>query len=189
MRMLKICTLCAVLTLSGCGYNSIVRLDEAVSVNNAQVQSVYQKRADLIPNIVEVVKAEASFEKSTLEAVITARAKATQVTLPENATPEEVKTFMDAQKAVGTGLGRLLAVFENYPTLRSNDAFKDLRRQLEEIEAQAGAARNRYIRSIRDYNVAVRNLWNRPGVMLSGAKLKPQITFEEDSQKLPQVKL
>lgn len=178
------------LSLTGCGYNSIQSLDEGVNASHAQVLSVYKKRADLIPNIVEVVKAEANFEKSTLEAVVNARAKATQVTLPENATPEQVKTFMDAQKELGSGLGRLLAVSENYPNLKSNAGFADLRKQLSEVESQATAARNKYIRSIHDYNIVVRNWWNWVGVALSGAKVKPQVQFEDEAtiKKSPQVK-
>lgn len=139
----------------------------------------------------EVVKAEANFEKSTLEAVVNARAKATQVTLPANATPEQVKTFMDAQKELGSGLGRLLAVSENYPNLKANAGFADLRKTLGEVESQATAARNKYIRSIRDYNITVRNWWNWLGVALSGAKVKPQVQFEDEAtiKKSPQVKL
>ncbi len=179
-----------VFSLTGCGYNNIQALDEGVNAAHAQVLSVYKKRADLIPNIVEVVKAEANFEKSTLEAVVSARAKATQVALPENATPEQVNTFMDAQKELGSGLGRLLAVSENYPNLKSNAGFTDLRKQLSEVEAQATAARNKYIRSIRDYNIVVRNWWNWIGVALSGAKVKPQVQFEDEAtiKKSPQVK-
>lgn len=176
--------------LTGCGYNSIQNLDEGVNASHAQLLSVYKKRADLIPNIVEVVKAEANFEKSTLEAVVNARAKATQVTLPENATPEQVKTFTDAQKDLSRGLGRLLAVSENYPNLKANAGFADLRRQLSEVEAQATAARNKYIRSIRDYNMVVRNWTSWLGVALSGAKVKPQVQFEDEAEikKSPQVK-
>lgn len=176
--------------LTGCGYNSIQNLDEGVNASHAQLLSVYKKRADLIPNIVEVVKAEANFEKSTLEAVVNARAKATQVTLPENATPEQIKTFTDAQKDLSRGLGRLLAVSENYPNLKANAGFADLRRQLGEVEAQATAARNKYIRSIRDYNMVVRNWTNWLGVALSGAKVKPQVQFEDEAEikKSPQVK-
>lgn len=179
-----------VLSLSGCGYNTIQAQDEAVNAAHAQLLSVYKKRADLIPNLVEVVKGEANFEKSTLEAVVNARAKATQLTLPADATPEQVKTFMAAQKEVGTGLARLLVVSENYPNLKANAGFADLRRQLGEVEAQATAARNKYIRSIQAYNVTVRNWLNWLGVAISGAKVKQQMQFEDEAtiKQAPQVK-
>lgn len=177
-------------TLQGCGYNAIQEQDEAVNAAHAQVLSVYKKRADLIPNLVEIVKGEANFEKSTLEAVVNARAKATQVTLPADTSPEQVKAFMAAQKEVGTGLARLLAVAENYPQLKANAGFADLRKQLGEIESQATATRNKYIRSIQAYNVTVRNWWNWVGVSMSGAKLKQQMQFEDEAiiKQTPQVK-
>ena len=177
-------------TLQGCGYNTIQAQDEAVNAAHSQLLSVYKKRADLIPNLVEIVKGEANFEKSTLEAVVNARAKATQATLPADASPEQVKAFMTAQKEVGTGLARLLAVAENYPQLKANAGFADLRKQLGEIEAQATAARNKYIRSIQAYNVTVRNWLNWVGVSLSGAKVKQQMQFEDEAtiKQTPQVK-
>jgi LemA protein len=177
-------------TLQGCGYNTIQAQDEAVNAAHSQLLSVYKKRADLIPNLVEVVKGEANFEKSTLEAVVNARAKATQITLPADASPEQVKAFMAAQKEVGTGLARLLAVAENYPQLKANAGFADLRKQLGEIESQATAARNKYIRSIQAYNVTVRNWFNWVGVSMSGAKVKQQMQFEDELaiKQTPQVK-
>ena len=177
-------------TLQGCGYNTIQAQDEAVNATHSQLLSVYKKRADLIPNLVEVVKGEANFEKSTLEAVVNARAKATQVILPTDASPEQVKAFMAAQKEVGTGLARLLAVSENYPQLKANAGFADLRKQLGEVESQATAARNKYIRSIQAYNVTVRNWWNWIGVSMSGAKVKQQMQFEDEAaiKQTPQVK-
>lgn len=171
----------AALSLSGCGYNAIQSADEAVNAAHAQVLSVYKKRADLIPNIVEVVKAEASFERSTLEAVVNARAKATQVTLPANATPEQVKAFMEAQKEVGSGLSRLLAVAESYPQLKANAGFQDLRRQLEQVETQATAVRNKYIRSIQSYNTLVRGFPVNLTAKMFGHKEKPQVQFEDEA--------
>ncbi len=178
------------LSLTGCGYNSIQSADEAVKAAHAQVLSVYQKRADLIPNIVEVVKAEASFEKTTLEAVVNARAKATQVTLPANATEAEAKAFMEAQKAVGSGLARLLVVAESYPQLKANAGFKDLRRQLEEVESQATAVRNKYIRSIQAYNGLVRKFPVNLTAAVFGYEKKAQVQFEDEAalRKAPQVK-
>ena len=177
-------------TLQGCGYNTIQAQDEAVNASHSQLLSVYKKRADLIPNLVEVVKGEANFEKSTLEAVVNARAKATQVILPADASSEQVKAFMAAQKEVGTGLARLLAVAESYPQLKANAGFSDLRKQLGEIESQATAARNKYIRSIQAHNVTVRNWFNWVGVWMSGAKVKQQMQFEDEAaiKQTPQVK-
>lgn len=178
------------LSLTSCGYNGIQSLDEEVKASQSQVLSVHKKRADLIPNIVEAVKGEANFEKSTLENVVNARAKATQVTPPENATPEQMETFMRAQKELGSGLGRLLAVSENYPNLKANAAFADLRRQLGEVEAQATAARNKYIRSIRNYNTHIRQFpVNLTAAMFSYGQ-KPQMQFEDEAEikKVPQVK-
>lgn len=178
------------LFLSSCGYNRIQSLDEEVKSSQSQVLSVHKKRADLIPNIVEAVKGEANFEKSTLENVVNARAKATQVTPPENATPEQMETFMRAQKELGSGIGRLLAVSENYPNLKANTAFADLRKQLGEVEAQATAARNKYIRSIRNYNTHIRQFpVNMTAAMFSYAQ-KPQMQFEDEAElkKVPQVK-
>jgi LemA protein len=178
------------LSLTGCGYNGIQRLDEEVKASQSQVLSVYKKRADLIPNIVEAVKGEATFEKSTLESVVNARAKATQVTPPENATPEQMEAFMKAQKELGSGLGRLLAVSENYPNLKSNAGFADLRKQLGEVEAQATAARNKYIRSIRNYNTHVRQFPVNLTAAVFGYGQKPQMQFEDEAElkKAPQVK-
>lgn len=185
-----LCAAFAALLLSGCGYNSIQKADEAVSAAHAQVLSVYKKRADLIPNLVEVVKGEASFEKSTLEAVVQARAKATQVTLPENATEAQMKAFMDAQKAVGSGLARLLAVAESYPTLKANQGFRDLARQLEEVENQSTAVRNKYIRTIQAYNMLVRQFPVNMTAAMFGYDKKQQLQFEDEAtiKKVPQVK-
>jgi LemA protein len=182
----------ALASLSGCGYNRFQSLDEAVKANQARVLNVYQKRADLIPNIVTTVKGEANFEQETLTKVIEARAKATQVTPPdpEKATPEQMKAFVEAQKAVGSGLARLLAVSENYPNLKANAAFSDLRRQLSEVETQATAARNIYIKSVRDYNVLTRSFPTNLTAMVFSYETKPQIQFEDEAaiKKTPQVK-
>jgi len=180
------------LALSGCGYNDFQRLDEAVKANQARVLNVYQKRADLIPNIVATVKGEANFEQETLTKVIEARAKATQVTPPDpaKATPEQMKAFVEAQKEIGSGLARLLAVSENYPNLKANAGFADLRRQLSEVETQATAARAIYIKSIRDYNVLARRFPTNLTASVFGYETKPQIQFEDEAsiKKTPQVK-
>ncbi|MDO8523622.1 MAG: LemA family protein [bacterium] len=178
------------LTLSGCGYNTIQNQDEGVKSAHAQVLSVYKKRADLIPNLVEVVKGFAAQEKSVLVGVTEARAKATQVTLPADATPQQMKAFLDSQKALGASLGRLLAVAEAYPQLKSDVGFLNLQRQLDEVESQATAARNKYIRSIRQYNITVRSFPVNLTAMFFGYKEKPQMQFEDEQaiKKTPQVK-
>ena len=180
------------LMLGGCGYNDFQRLDEAVLANQARVLNVYQKRADLIPNIVATVKGEANFEQETLTKVIEARSRATQVTPPDpkTATPEQMQAFVAAQREVGSGLARLLVVAENYPNLKANVGFADLRKQLNEVETQATAARNIYIKSIRDYNVLARQFPTNVTAMVFGYTAKPQIQFENeaDIKKSPQVK-
>jgi LemA protein len=180
------------LALGGCGYNDFQRLDETVKANQARIYNVYQKRADLIPNIVATVKGEANFEQETLTKVIEARARATQVTLPDpkQATPEQMQAFVEAQKQVGSGLARLLAVSENYPNLKANAGFADLRRQLSEVETQATAARNIYIKSVRDYNVLARGFPTNLTAKMFGYEAKPQIQFEDEAaiKKTPQVK-
>ncbi len=171
------------LLMTGCGFNDFQRLDEAVKANQARIMNVYQKRADLIPNIVSTVKGEANFEQETLTKVIEARAKATQVTPPDptKATPEQMQAFVDAQKQVASGLARLLAVSENYPIRKANAAFADLRRQLSEVETQATAARNIYIKSVRDYNVLARGFPANLTAKAMGYELKSQLQFDDEA--------
>lgn len=180
----------ATVLLSGCGYNTIQKQDEEVNSAHAQVLSVYQKRFDLIPNIVQVVKGYADHEKSVFTEVAEARASVGRVTLPKDATPEQAKEFMDSQKNFGSTLSRLLMVAENYPQLKADAGFRDLQRQLEEIESQATASRNKYIRSIKTYNTTVRSFPVNLTAMVFGYKAKPQVQFENEQEirKSPQVK-
>ena len=113
----------AITSFSGCGYNSIQKNDEAVNAAHAQVLSVYKKRADLIPNLVEIVKGYASHEKKVFTEVATARAKATQIALPSNATPEQAQAFLESQKGLQSSLSRLIAIAENYPQLKADQGF------------------------------------------------------------------
>jgi LemA protein len=181
----------AILTLAlpGCGYNAIQQRDEAVNSAHAQVLSVYKKRADLIPNLVEVVKGYATHEKGVLVSVTEARAKATQVTLPTDATPEQMKAFIASQKELGSSVARLLAVAENYPQLKANENFLGLQRQLEEVESQATAVRNKYIRSIQTYNSTVRSFPVNLTAAMFGYHPKPQMQFEDEQEikKAPKV--
>ena len=137
--------------LSACGYNTIPTLEEQAKAAWSEVLNQYQRRADLIPNLVETVKGYASHEKEVLEGVVEARAKATQVTVtPETLTdPNAFKAFQDNQAGLTSALSRLLAVVENYPDLKANQSFRDLRVQLEGTENRITVARNRYIQSVQ----------------------------------------
>src|SRR5947208_6920675 len=150
----------ALVFIGGCGcngYNKLVNQDEAVQKSWNNVQSDYQRRADLIPNLVNTVKGEANFEQTTLQNVIQARASATQIKVdPKDLTPEKVQQFQQAQGQLSMALGRLLAVAENYPTLRANDAFRGLQAQLEGTENRIKVSRNDFNAAVQDYNVKVR---------------------------------
>ena len=149
------------LSQSSCGYNSMVEKDAAVDAQWAKVQSAYQRRADLIPNLVNTVKGAANFEKSTLEAVVAARAKATSVQLsPDQLTPENIQKFQEAQSQLSAGLGRLLAVSENYPELKANANFQGLQAQIEGTENRINVERNNFNDAVKDYNVYIRSFPN-----------------------------
>jgi LemA protein len=143
----------AALLLGGCGYQSIPRAENAVTASWAEVENQYQRRADLVPNLVETVKGYASHEKATLEGVMEARAKATSVQISANElTPEKLKAFDAAQGQLRGALGRLLAVAENYPQLKANENFRDLQVQLEGTENRITIARRRFIESVQGFN-------------------------------------
>ena len=143
----------AALALSACGYQSIPRSENAVAAAWGEVENQYQRRADLVPNLVETVKGYAAHEKETLEAVVAARAQATQVKLSvDQLTPENMKKFEAAQGQLRSALGRLLAVSENYPQLKANENFRDLQAQLEGTENRIAIARRRYIEAVRGFN-------------------------------------
>jgi LemA protein len=141
------------LTLGGCGFQAIPRSDNAVNAAWAEVENQYQRRADLVPNLVETVKGYAAHERETLQAVVDARARATQVTLTaDQLTPENLKKFEEAQGALRSALGRLLAVSENYPDLKANQNFRDLQVQLEGTENRIAIARRRYIEAVQEFD-------------------------------------
>ncbi len=145
--------LAAALFASGCGYQSIPRAENAVAGAWGEVENQYQRRADLVPNLVETVKGYAAHERETLEAVIAARAQATQVKLSvDQLTPENLKRFEAVQGELRSALGRLLAVAENYPQLKANENFRDLQAQLEGTENRIAIARRRYIDQVRQFN-------------------------------------
>ncbi len=177
-------TLLAVtLTLSGCGYNQFQSLDEQVNAGWAEVLNQYQRRADLIPNIVNTVKGEANFEQETLTKVVEARAKATSIQVtPELANdPEAMKKFQAAQGEVSSALSRLMMITENYPNLKANQGFQDLRVQLEGTENRLTVARNRYIKTVAEYNVHTRQFPNNLTAMVMGYKVKPNFTVENEA--------
>ena len=174
----------AVLGTSGCGYNDFQRLDEQVKASWSEVLNQYQRRADLIPNIVNTVKGEAGFEQETLTKVIEARAKATsiQVTPETLNNPEAFNKFQQAQGELSSALSRLIAVSENYPNLKANQAFQDLRVQLEGTENRITVARNRYIKSVADYNVLARQFPTNLTAMLFSYSVKPSFTVDNEAQ-------
>ena len=143
----------AALALAGCGFQSIPQGDNAVAAAWGEVQNQYQRRADLVPNLVETVKGYATHERETLEGVMKARAQATQVQISaDQLTPENLKKFEEAQVGLRGALGRLMAVAENYPQLKANENFRDLQVQLEGTENRIAVARNRYIQSVQEFN-------------------------------------
>jgi LemA protein len=171
------------LSLSGCGYNQFQSLDEQVNANWSEVLSQYQRRADLIPNVVNTVKGEAGFEQETLTRVIEARSRATSIQVtPELANdPEALKRFQSAQGELSSALSRLLMVTENYPNLKANQGFQDLRVQLEGTENRITVARNRYIKSVAEYNVHARSFPNNLTAMVFGYKAKPNFSVENEA--------
>jgi LemA protein len=180
------------LMLSACGYNTIPTLEEQAKARWSDVQNQYQRRADLIPNLVSTVQGFAAQEKSVLTAVVEARAKATQtkIDVSQLTDPDKLKAFQDAQNQLSGALGRLLAVSENYPDLKSNANFLALQSQLEGTENRIAVARRDYIESVRAYNTALRTfptvLWAKTA--FSGNKPMAEFTANEGADKPPQVK-
>lgn len=175
--------LAATLLVSGCGYNDFQSLDEKSKSAWSEVLNQYQRRADLIPNIVATVKGEANFEQDTLTKVIEARAKATSIQVtPEMVNdPEAMAKFQTAQGEVGSALSRLMVVVEQYPNLKANQAFSDLRVQLEGTENRITVARNRYIESVQAYNVLARSFPTNLTAMVFGYKTKEGFKVENEA--------
>jgi LemA protein len=170
--------------LSGCGYNEFQRLDEQVKAGWSEVLNQYQRRADLIPNIVATVKGEASFEQDTLTRVVEARSKATSIqATPELVNdPEAFNRFQAAQGELTGALSRLMVVVEQYPNLKANQGFQDLRVQLEGTENRITVARNRYIQTVQEYNTLARSFPNNMTAMVFGYDLKPNFTVQNEAQ-------
>ncbi|GAA4442875.1 LemA family protein [Ravibacter arvi] len=174
---------------TSCGtYNGMVSKDEAVKEAWAKVQSQYQRRADLIPNLVNTVKGAADFEKSTLESVIEARAKATQTTIsPDNLTPENIQKFQAAQDGLSSALSRLLVSVERYPELKANQNFLELQAQLEGTENRITIARNDFNGTVRDYNSTVRSFPANIMAGIFGFQTKTPFEASQAAQNAPAV--
>ena len=167
--------------LSGCGYNNIQSLDEQTKSGWSEVLNQYQRRADLIPNLVNTVKGYAQQEQTVLIGVTEARAKATSIKVDAN-DAESLKKFQQAQGELSGALSRLLVVTENYPQLKSDQNFRDLQAQLEGTENRITVARKRYIDSVQNYNVTVRQFPVNLTAMMFGYKVKPNFTVENEAQ-------
>jgi LemA protein len=179
------------LFISGCGYNKLQGLDEDVKAAWSEVQNQYQRRADLIPNLVSTVKGASQFEQDTLQKVIEARAQATSIKLDAQSlsNPETFKKFEQAQQNLSGALSRLMLVVERYPELKANQNFRDLQAQLEGTENRIAVARKRYVESVAEYNKAVRYFpTNLTAKYLLGLDVRQTFTADEGAAKPPQVK-
>ena len=170
------------------GYNGMVKADEAVSTAWSNVENQYQRRADLIPNLVNTVKGYAAHEKETLEAVVAARSKATQITIdPDNMTPEKLQEYQKAQGEIGAALGRLLVITEAYPDLKANENFKELQAQLEGTENRISVERRNFNETARSYNTAIRTFPRTIIAGMFGFDKRPYFEAEEGASKAPEV--
>ena len=181
---IRILLLMLVLTLTGCGYNTLQRNDEQINAAWSEVLNQYQRRADLVPNLVNVVKGYAAHEREVLTQVTEARARVGQIqATPELVNnPEAFARFQSAQRDMSSALARLLVVAENYPQLRADAGFRDLQAQLEGTENRIAVARNRYIKSVQEYNVTVRSFPSNLTAMAFGFKTKPNFTVENERE-------
>ena len=186
--VLNIVAFFAVLSLSSCGYNSMVKLDEQVTSQWAQVENVYQRRVDLIPNLVSSVKGAANFEKETLTQVIEARSKATSISVdPTKLTPESIAQFQAAQGQLGQSLGRLLATVEAYPELKANQNFLELQAQLEGTENRITVERQKFNTVTQEFNSTIRTFPNNLTAGMFGFKAKGYFQAEAGANKAPKV--
>ena len=185
MRMrLIVLTIFTIFTLSGCGYNTLQSTDEQIKASWAEVLNQYKRRADLIPNLVSVVKGFATQEKEVLIGVTNARSKvgSIQATPELINNPEAFSKFQDAQGELSNALSRLLVVTENYPELKSDANFRDLQVQLEGTENRITVARNRFIKSVQEYNIIVRSFPTNLTAMVFGFQTKPSFTVENEHE-------
>ena len=170
-------------------YNGLVKMDEGVNTAWSNVENQYQRRADLIPNLVNTVKGYAAHEKETLEAVMSARSKATQMTIDaDNLTPEKLQEYQKAQGEIGAALGRLLAITEAYPDLKANENFKELQAQLEGTENRISVERRNFNEVARSYNTAIRTFPRTLIAGMFGFEKRPYFEAEEGASSAPEVK-
>lgn len=174
--------------LSSCSYNSMVEADENINAQWAKVENQYQRRADLVPNLVNTVKGYAAHESETLEAVIAARSKATQITVdPANLTEENLQKYQEAQGELSSALGKLLAITENYPDLKANQNFLELQAQLEGTENRIATERSRYTDAVNAYNKKIRKFPALITAKIFGFDAKPQFKAEASATQTPTV--
>ncbi|WP_214073882.1 LemA family protein [Mucilaginibacter sp. dw_454] len=179
----------AAMSLSSCSYNSMVQMDENVKAKWGTVQTQYQRRSDLIPNLVEAVKGAANFEKSTLTDVINARAKATSIQVdPSKLTPESIKAYQAAQGQLSSALGRLMVVSENYPNLKTNENFLGLQAQLEGTENRITVARDDFNQAVQEFNTKIRSFPANITAKMFSFTEKGYFQAEAGSDKAPKVK-
>jgi LemA protein len=176
---------------AGCGYNDVITLDEGVKANWAEVENQYKRRADLVPNLVSVVKGAANFEQETLTKVVEARSKVAGMKVDSSTIddPEKLKKFEAAQSELSGSLSRLLVVSEQYPQLRATDSFRDLQSQLEGTENRIAVARKRYIDAVGEYNGLVQRFPTSIGASMRGRAVRPTFQAAPGSDKAPEVKL
>ncbi len=186
--VLGIVALFAVASLSSCGYNSSVKLDETVKAQWGEVENQYQRRADLIDNLVATVKGAANFEKETLTQVIEARAKATSIQVdPNKLTPETLQKFQASQGQLSQALGRLMVVSEQYPELKANQNFLELQAQIEGTENRIAVARKDFNTAVQDYNTNIRTFPNNLFAGMFGFQQKGSFAAEAGANKAPKV--
>lgn len=186
--ILAVAALLMAVSFSSCSYNSMVEADENVKAQWAKVENQYQRRADLIPNLVNTVKGYAEHETSTLEAVVEARSRATQITVnAETLTEENLLQYQQAQGELGQALGRLLALTESYPDLKANENFRELQVQLEGTENRIATERGRYSEMVGQYNAMIRKFPAVITAKIFGFESKPQFTAEAGAEKAPVV--
>lgn len=181
--------LASTLTLTGCGYNTLQVKDEAVTAAWSEVQNQYQRRADLVPNLVNVVKGYAAHEEQVLTEVTQARANVAGLKVDREVleNPELFQRYQEAQAQMTSALSRLLAVTENYPDLKANEQFRDLQVQLEGTENRIAVARNRYITTVQDFNSYARQFPQVMTAKVIGMDTKPNFSAEQSAQQAPKV--
>jgi LemA protein len=177
-------------SVSGCGYNDVIDRDEEVKAGWAEVQNQYQRRSDLVPNLVNVVKGNAQFEKETLQGVVEARSKVAGVKVDQSVIddPSKLKQFEEAQQQLSGALSRLMVVVERYPDLKATEGFRDLQAQLEGTENRITVARKRYIDSVAEYNKVVQRFPTSIGASLRSKAVRPTFSVAPAVEKAPEVK-